>query len=89
MTPGQELACPGQCESGDGWEMPPSTTQEHKDKDKGPGSHVPGKEEAPQGQGLRGRELLSQMPTTAGVGNAFIGDSLAPLSLETNVMMGW
>lgn len=90
MTPGQKLACPDQCErEGDGCEMPTNTTQKHKDKQKGPCSHVPGKEEVLQGQGLKGRELLKQNPTSAGVGNAFIGDSLAPLHSETSMMMGW
>lgn len=59
--------------------MPTTTTQEHKDKHekKGSYSHVPGEGEASQGQGVRWRALLGQVPTGGRVQNAFFGDSLA------------
>lgn len=45
-----------------------------------------GKEETPQGQKLRRRELLRQIATSGELGNAFSGDRLCS---ETRVMMGW
>lgn len=70
--------------------MPTTTRQEHKDKHKKKGSysHMPGKGEASQGQVLRRRALLGEVPVRGGVQNGLTGDSMARLSSQTSMMMG-
>lgn len=70
--------------------MPTTTRQEHKDKHKKKGSysHMPGKGEASQGQVLRWRALLGEVPVRGGVQNGLTGDSMARLSSSCWFVMG-
>ncbi|KAI1242601.1 hypothetical protein IHE44_0000133 [Lamprotornis superbus] len=71
---GQKVAFLDQCESGDVCEMPPTSTQEHKDKQKSPCSLVPGEEEAPQEMTMHGQLLTASFNSTA---DKFVSEGLS------------